>query len=174
MPGPRYLRGDRVDLHVVGEPDLEYLYSVVNDERVWPSLQQAKPQTMADEEAFYEQVVNADDETHLLICQNRTPVGIVGLNGIDPTWGVAELGFYVEPDSHGHGYASEAVGLLVDYAFDQRRLEKLEADALATNHGSQRVLEKNSFVEEGRFRKHAFVDGDRIDVLRYGLLADSR
>lgn len=174
MPGPRYLRGQKVDLHVVEEADLEFLYGVVNDPRVWPSLQQVEPLTMDDEREFYEGVVNADGETHLLICHEHTPVGIVGLNGIDPNWGVAELGYYVEPDSHGHGYATEAVDLLVDYAFDQRRLEKLEADALASNEGSQRVLEKNGFVEEGRFREHAFVDGERVDVVRYGLLADDR
>lgn len=174
MPGPRYLRGDRVDLHVIGEGDLEFLYGVVNDPNVWRALQQSEPQTMADEREFYEHVVNGDGETHLLVCHERTPVGIVGLNGIDPDWGVAELGYYVEPDSHGHGYATEAVELLVDYAFDQRRLEKLKANAIATNEGSQRVLEKNGFVEEGRFREHAYVDGERVDVVRYGLLADER
>jgi len=174
MPGPRYLQGDRIDLHVVEEPDLEFLHGVVNDPRVWPTLQLSQPQTMADEQGFYEHVVNADDETHLLICHERAPVGIIGLNDIDPTWGVAELGYYIEPDSHGHGYATEAVGLLSDYAFDQQRLEKLEADALASNEGSHRVLEKNGFVEEGRFRKQAFIDGQRVDVVRYGLLPEDR
>lgn len=174
MPGPRYLHGDRVDLHVVEESDLEFLYGVVNDPRVWPTLQQSEPQTMTDERAFYEHVVNGEGETHLLICSERTPVGIVGLNGIDPTWGVAELGYYIEPDSHGHGYATEAVELMVEYAFEQRRLDKLTADALETNEGSHRVLEKNGFVEEGRFREHAFVDGERVDVVRYGLLSEDR
>ena len=174
MPGPRYLRGEKVDLHVIEEADLEFLHGVVNDPRVWPSLQQSEPLTMEDEREFYENVVNADGETHLLICHERTPVGIVGLNDVDPTWGVAEIGYYVEPDSHGHGYATEAVGLLVDYAFDQRRLDKLKANAIATNEGSQRVLEKNGFVEEGRFREHAFVDGERVDVVRYGLLSADR
>lgn len=174
MPGPRYLRGDRVDLHVIGEADLEFLNDVVNDPRVWQTLQLAEPKTMADEREFYEQVVNADDEMHLLICQDGAPVGIAGLNGIDPTWGIAELGYYVDPESHGNGYATEAVELVVDYAFDQRRLDKLTADALATNEGSRRVLEKNDFVEEGRFREYAFVGGERVDVVRYGLLADDR
>lgn len=174
MPGPRYLRGDGVDLHVIEEDDLEFLCGVVNDPGVWPTLQQSEPQTMADEREFYEHVVTADGETHLLVCQERTPVGIVGLNGIDQNWGVAELGYYVEPDAQGRGYATAAVELVVDYAFDQRRIEKLHANTLATNEGSQRVLEKNGFVEEGRFREHAFVDGDRVDVVRYGLLADER
>lgn len=174
MPGPRYLTGDRVDLHVVEADDLEYLYGVVNDPRVWRTLSLAEPQTMDDEREFYEHVVNADAETHLLVCDERTPVGIAGLNDVEPNWGLAELGYYIEPDSHGHGYATAAVSLLVDYAFDHRRLAKLWADTLESNEGSHRVLEKNGFTEEGRFRDHAFVDGERVDVRRYGLLADER
>jgi RimJ/RimL family protein N-acetyltransferase len=174
MPGPAFLRGDSVDLHTVEEDDLPFLHRLVNDPRVWRSLFNADPQTMADEQAFYENVVTADGEVHLLICADGDPVGIIGLNGIDPSWGIAEVGYYVDPDAHGQGYATAAVGLLTDYAFDQRRLEKLKADALATNEASQRVLEKNGFVEEGRFREHGYVDGERVDVVRYGLLASDR
>jgi ribosomal-protein-alanine N-acetyltransferase len=122
----------------------------------------------------YENVVNADGETNLLICDDATPVGIIGLNGIDPSWGIAEVGYYVDPEAHVQGYATAAVGLLVDYAFDQRRLDKLNADALATNEASQRVPEKNGFIEESRFRNHGYIDGERVDVLRYGRLAEER
>lgn len=172
MPGPAYLRGESVDLHVIAEEDLAFLADLINDPRVWRSLFQADPKTMADEEAFYENVVNADGEVHLLVCDDETPVGTVGLSGIEPNWGIGEVGYYVDPDAQGRGYATEAVGLLVAYAFEQRRLAKLYANSLARNEASCRVLEKNGFREEGRFREHAYVDGERVDVLRYGLLAD--
>ncbi|WP_153952444.1 GNAT family N-acetyltransferase [Halosegnis longus] len=42
----------------------------------------------------------------------------------------------------------------------------------ATNDASAGVMESVGFVQEGRRRKEAFVDGERIDVLRYGLLAE--
>ena len=173
MPGPVFLRGDRVDLHVIEEADLPFLQRLINDPRVWRSLFQVTPKRMADEEEFLE-ATSEDTEAHFLVCVDGDPVGTVGLTGITPHWGTGDLGFYVDPDAQGQGYATAGVGLLVDYAFDQRRLEKLSADALATNPASQRVLEKNGFVEEGRFRDHGFVDGERVDVVRYGLLADER
>ena len=174
MPGPVFLRGDRVDLHVIEEEeDLPFLHRLINDPRVWRSLFQVTPKRMADEEEFLE-ATSEDTEAHFLVCVDGDPVGTVGLTGITPHWGTGDLGFYVDPDAQGQGYATAGVGLLVDYAFDQLRLEKLSADALATNPASQRVLEKNGFVEEGRFRDHGFVDGERVDVVRYGLLADER
>lgn len=49
MPGPVYLRGDTVDLHVIEEDDLEHLQRLINDPDVWGSLFQATPKTLADE-----------------------------------------------------------------------------------------------------------------------------
>jgi RimJ/RimL family protein N-acetyltransferase len=173
MPGPVFLRGDRVDLHVIEEEDLPFLQRLINDPRVWRSLFQVTPKRMADEEEFLE-ATREDTEAHFLVCDDGDPVGTVGLTGMTHHWGTGDLGFYVDPDAQGQGYATAGVDLLVNYAFDQRRLEKLSADALATNPASRRVLEKNGFLEEGRFRDHAFVDGGRVDVVRYGLLADER
>lgn len=174
MPGPAFLHDDRVDLHVIEEEDLPFLQRLVDDPRVWRSLFQVTPKHMADQEAFLESITGDDTEAHFLICPDDDPVGIVGVSGISHAWGTGEVGYHVDPDAQGQGYATAAVGRLVDYAFDQRRLEKLSADVLATNTTSQRVLEKNGFVEEGRFREHGFVDGERVDVLRYGLLPAER
>ena len=174
MPGPAYLRGERVDLHVVEEDDLPFLYEVVNDPRVWRPLGASTPQTMGDEEEFYERCIEGDREEHFLVCDDGEPVGIVGVSGIDPDGGLAEVGYFLDPAAHGRGYATAAVASLVEYAFDHRRLAKLYADAFADNEASRRVLEKNGFREEGRLRQHAFVDGERVDVVRYGLLADER
>lgn len=113
-----------------------------------------------------------DGEVHLLVCVDGEPVGMAGLSDLQPDWGVAELGYYVDPNAQGSGYATEAARLLARYGFEQRRLAKLFAHVLATNPASVRVLEKVGFREEGRLRREGFVDGERVDVLRFGLLAD--
>ena len=38
MPGPVFLRGDRIDLHVIEEADLPFLQRLLDDPRVWRSL----------------------------------------------------------------------------------------------------------------------------------------
>lgn len=168
MPGPTFIRGDEIDLHVVDEEDLPFLHRIVNDPDVWHQLGAATPATMADEEEFLEHGVNADDQEHLLIVPEDEPVGIIGLNRINPMWGTAELGYFIDPAHHGRGYGTEAVGLITEYAFDHRRLSKLTAWVLVDNPASARVLEKNGYEEEGQLTNQAFVHGERVDIRIFG------
>lgn len=42
---------------------------------------------------------------------------------------------------------------------------------MESNAASRRVLERLEFTEEGRMREQVFLDGERRDMIRYGLLA---
>jgi RimJ/RimL family protein N-acetyltransferase len=110
----------------------------------------------------------------------------------DETAGTATVAYWVVPEHQGNGYVSEATGLALDYAFEERRLAKVFAHVLVPNEGSWHVLEKLGFQREGRQRKESFVDvrettlsssaaqqnakrsedGERVDTYRYGLLAE--
>lgn len=171
MPGPVFLRGDLVDLHVIDEADLPFLQRLVNDPSVWASLRRSSPATARDEQQFYEEALHAPNQEHLLICTDGEAVGIVGLQHIDTAWGVAEIGYFVDPASHGQGYATAAVGLLSDYSFEFRRLEKLIAWVLPDNEPSRRVLEKNGFQQEAHLEEYAYRDGERKDMCIYGRMA---
>lgn len=171
MPGPIFLRGEEVTLHPVGDDDVEFLQELVNHPDVWPNLFHTGPKTEAEEREFVESMGESDD-VHLLICPDDDPVGILGLNGLNEVWGLAELGYMLVPEAHGNGYATDAARRLVRYAFEDRRLHKVKANAYAHNAASRRVLEKVGFEQEGVFRDHAYVRGEYVDVYRYGLLAE--
>jgi RimJ/RimL family protein N-acetyltransferase len=108
----------------------------------------------------------------LLVCVDDDPVGMIGFTNVNERWGAAELGYGLAPEYHGNGYATEAARLLVAYGFDQRRLYKVYAKVSPHNEASQRVLEKVGFEREGVHPEQAFVDGEHVDVYRYGLLSD--
>lgn len=171
MPGPPFLHGETVTLNPVDEEDLPFVQRVINDPEVWRSLGSATPKTMKQEEAWYEQVSSDDGDVHLLICVDGDPVGTVGMH-VNETWGTGELGYMVTPEAWGEGYCTDAVRTLCRYAFDERRLDKVVAEAYATNPGSRRVLEKVGFTQEGVHRQEAFVGGERVDLCHFGLLAD--
>jgi len=101
-----------------------------------------------------------------------TPVGAVHVPWIRSREGVGMLMYWVLPEHQGNGYVTEATELALDYAFEERRLAKVFAHVLVPNEGSWRVLEKLGFQREGRQRKESFVDGERVDTYRYGLLAE--
>lgn len=172
MPGPVFLPGTTIDLHTIEEEDLAFLQRVINDPDVWISLGRVSPATAKEERDFYENVVHAGTEEHLLVCVDSSPVGIIGLHDINPHWGTAEIGYFLDQAAHGNGYATDAVQVLTDYAFNQRRLAKLIASVFAENTASQRVLEKNGFEEEGRLEQYLYRNGKREDMCIYGKLAD--
>jgi len=78
----------------------------------------------------------------------------------------------IAPEEWGNGYATDALTAVCGYAFEERRLNKVYATTYATNPASSRVLEKAGFTREGVLRKEGFVDGDYVDMYRYGLLAE--
>lgn len=170
MPGPAFLRGDRVDLCTIELEDADFLQETINDPRVWGGLGMRHPVSGHQETEWIESLGEEDDGVHLVVCDDGEPVGTVGLNDIGGSAGTAEVGYWMHPDYHGEGYATEAVERLVGYAFDQHRLHRVWARVYAFNDASRRVLEKVGFVEEGRKREGAFVGGEYVDVVHFGLL----
>ena len=116
----------------------------------------------------------ADERTHFFAMVTRDGARHIGnakLGPIDPHHARASFGIMLgERDTWGHGYATEALELLEQYAFTTLKLHKLTAGAVAENIGSVRMLEKRGFAVEGRRREH-FRDGRRfLDVIAFGKL----
>jgi RimJ/RimL family protein N-acetyltransferase len=153
MPGPVFLRGEAVDLHVVSEADHPFLARNWNDPTVRPGFGGA---TVMDEQAVTEHVeglAEGDEGEIFLACADGDPVGEGFLFDLDPQRDRVELGYWIAPDAQGQGYATETAELLVEYAFAERRLNRVVARVLAFNDGSRRVLENVGFEHAGRFRE---------------------
>lgn len=171
MPGPTFASGDSVALRTIEEDDLEFLAAARNDPAVRRPLTVNRPTNGEQTREFFEDAISTDDGVNLLVAVDEEPVGMVSLFEEDDVAGTATIAYWVVPDEQGNGYCTAGVGLLCEYAFADRRLNKLRADVLATNDASRRVLEKLGFVEEGLLREEKFAYGDYVDVHRFGLLA---
>lgn len=83
---------------------------------------------------------------------------------------VLELGYTLHPDYWGRGYVPEAACSLIDLAFKELGLHKIELTCFGYNLQSQRVSEKLGFTLEARIRDRKDAQGNCCDDLRYGLL----
>ena len=83
---------------------------------------------------------------------------------------VLELGYTLHPDYWGRGYVPEAARALIDLAFKELGLHKIELTCFGYNVQSQRVAEKLGFTLEARIRDRKYAQGNRCDSLIYGLL----
>lgn len=171
MPGAVYREGETIELRTIEREDADFLQTLINDSRVRHGLGAVDPVSGVEETEWIESQGETDGIT-LLICAEGEPVGTIGLRPLHETWGTAELHYMIAPAAWGNGYATEACEQVCAHAFEHRRLAKVVGRAYVTNEPSCRVLEKVGFREEGLLCDEAFVDGERVDVKRYGLTAD--
>jgi ribosomal-protein-alanine N-acetyltransferase len=100
-------------------------------------------------------------------------VGAITLSNVRR--GVAEtgtLGYWIGRPFAGRGFATAAVRAMVDHAFVDLALHRVEAACLPANHASRRVLEKAGFEAEGRARAYLKINGDWADHLLFGRVRD--
>jgi RimJ/RimL family protein N-acetyltransferase len=72
-------------------------------------------------------------------------VGTIGFFGPPDDDGQVMLGYGLVPAARGHGYATEAVGRLVELCRSHQGVRAMFADTDTDNLASQRVLTKNGF-----------------------------
>jgi RimJ/RimL family protein N-acetyltransferase len=92
-------------------------------------------------------------------------VGDVGLSPADGEPGVIKLGYTIDPRFQGQGYATEAVGALLEYAFLTLDADVVRAYADAGNAPSIRVAEKIGLRLVERLTHRA--GGETYEVVRY-------
>ena len=80
-------------------------------------------------------------------------------------------GVAIGSEHKGRGYASDAVPLLLNYMFGERRFHKCEASVWAFNEPSLAFHRKLGFTEEGRLRDHEFFAGRHHDAVLFGMTA---
>jgi RimJ/RimL family protein N-acetyltransferase len=97
-------------------------------------------------------------------------LGWCGLVRWNPEHRSASLGYCFGEAAWGHGYATEAAGALLRWAFDTLDLNRVQAETDTRNLASARVLEKLGFVREGTLREDCIVRGEVSDSWVYGLL----
>jgi RimJ/RimL family protein N-acetyltransferase len=89
-----------------------------------------------------------------------------------PDWKTpkAEIGYFLLPTARRRGVATDAVRLLVQYAFDHMRVNRVWATCDADNAASANVLRRAGLPEEGRLRSEARDHHGRLrDTLMFGL-----
>ena len=79
------------------------------------------------------------------------------------------LGYWMGRDHAGQGLMTEAVGLIIPFAFNTLGLHRIHAAFLPNNAASRRVLEKNGFKEEGYAENYLQIDGRWADHVLFGL-----
>ena len=97
-------------------------------------------------------------------------VGHFSLNWSSVEHGQGELGFVVDPDHHGHGYATEGGGLMLRLGFEELGLHRIIGRCDARNTASARVMERLGMRREAHLLDNEFVKGEWTSEFAYAIL----
>ena len=103
-------------------------------------------------------------EHQFVIVDEGALAGFIQLMGVSSApMASAMIGYWVDEARSGRGLATRAVAEIVEHAFGDLGLHRLEAGTAVENVGSQRVLERNRFTKVGILREHILIGGNWLD-----------
>lgn len=91
-------------------------------------------------------------------------IGTCGFTRFDFQNDSAEVGYVINPEFHGRGIATEALGRVIRFGFENLALNRIECRFIPQNTASRRVMEKNGMIFEGIKREGVLVKGTHRDV----------
>jgi [ribosomal protein S5]-alanine N-acetyltransferase len=98
-------------------------------------------------------------------------IGNVGLRRESADDPLADMGYELNPEHWGHGYATEAARAMIDWGFGAGAgIERIHAHCIADNEASARVLLKVGLRQEARLRDHQWFKGRFWDVVLFGMM----
>ncbi len=98
-------------------------------------------------------------------------VGLLGLVEIEWNNGVGWVSIEIGDEYHrGQGYGTEAMSLILDYAFLELNFRKVQLSVFDYNKPALAVYEKIGFQREGALREFGFRFNTAYDMYFYGIL----
>ncbi|MFD3873982.1 GNAT family N-acetyltransferase [Streptomyces sp. NPDC058623] len=113
-----------------------------------------------------------DRDDFLVLLPDGRPIGHIALTNQDLVDGTAEIMLMLDPDHRGQGHGADAVDALVDLAFGELPMHRVQAVTHTTNAAALGVLARAGFVREGVRRSACLHRGRRYDVSVLALLRD--
>lgn len=101
-------------------------------------------------------------------------VGVGGFNSIDRHLSVAALGYWLGEAYQGNGVMTRVCQFLLDYAFDELQLSKVQLAAAVGNKPSRQIAKRLGMELEGVIRRQEKVGDQVLDHAVYGILKEGR
>jgi diamine N-acetyltransferase len=169
------LKGTQINLRALEPEDLEFLYQIENKESFWEISHTQKPFSRYILKQYLENAHLDIYETKQLrfIIEEQSAkkqVGMIDVFDFNPQHKRAGIGILIHPDFQKKGYASEALSLLIKYAFYHLQLHQLYANITSDNMPSIALFEKHNFSKIGVKKDWILSQGKFKDEILFQLI----
>jgi len=169
------LKSANVTLAPLTSADCVLLWQWINDREQVLFNSSYKPVSESQHQSWFEAI---QQRTDLLVfgirlVKTNQLIGSCQLHSINFVSRTAELQIRLgSVTDRGKGYGTEAVRLLLQFAFADLNLRRVFLHVFATNSRAIKAYEKAGFVSEGKLRQAAYVNGQYVDVVVMGILCE--
>ncbi len=173
--GSRYaLSGKSVRLRPVEPADIELIHSWYVDADT-ARLAGERPRSLDARQRRFESHQAGQDTDHyafiIVRLDDEQPVGRIDLFELDHLNGSASFGITVATQERGRGHGRDAIQILLRFAFEELRLERVWLDTDSENTVAQALYASIGFVHEVRQRHRYFQEGGFIDAIRMAMIS---
>ncbi len=98
--------------------------------------------------------------------------GVVGLHSFSPEHDSAAIGYWLASRVEGQGLMTRAVARLLDHAFQDLKLHRIELRAAVRNRPSRAIAERLGFRHEGTAKGALKLRGTFVDHAVYSMVAE--
>lgn len=153
------IRTERLLLRPAREGDLAAMHGVLSNTKAMAYWSSVPHETLDQTRHWLASMIaiQPSEGEDFMIELDGQLIGKAGL------WRFPEIGFILHPDYWGHGFAGEALAVVLDRAFHVHGLSKVEADVDPRNGSSINLLRRLGFYETGRKERTWFVGGHWCD-----------
>jgi len=113
-----------------------------------------------------------DDGFQARIAPEGEIVGVAGFHSVDWVNRNTSLGYWLAAEAQGKGTMTAVVSALLDHAFYEWELHRVEIHCAPENARSRAIPERLGFREEARLREAELVGRSYLDSVVYGLLEE--
>ena len=170
-----FLVGERVYLRPVEPEDLLLLKKWSNDPAIRPLIGEVRPTTKLQADGFLDRIEQDSGRVWFVVVLKAGDrvVGECGLLRMFPAWRTTDLSMILgETDVHGQGYGTEAILLLLDYAFGYLNFHRVAIGVVGFNERALAFYEKVGFRREGIQRDGYYFDHEYSDFVMMSILED--
>jgi len=169
------LKSAQVALAPVKTDDLPLMFDWINDREQVHFNASYKPVSEQQHQEWFEALrLRKDIELFgIRLLETGELIGTCQLHSINKIHRNAELQIRLGNVSlRGQGYGTEAVRLLLEFAFKDLNLRRVYLHVFSSNLAAIHVYEKAGFTREGLLRKAAYINGEYVDVVVMGILLE--
>jgi len=170
------LLGKNINLRALEPTDLDFLFTTENNEQFWNI---SSTQLPFSKYILQQYIKNAHQDIYeakqyrFVICNaENTPIGMIDLFDFNPQHKRVGIGLLILPEHQKNGYASEALEMVIDYAFSYLDVHQIYANITSNNLKSMALFKKNNFKQVGIKKDWLYSNATFKDEILYQLITN--